>query len=164
MAREFSAKDGLVPVDLLHCGLDHLDAAKALFASNPIHYDSAGYLSHIGVELLIKAWLLQVTKSFEGIHNCKALYERLAEKCGTDKLTDEQAAIVGVLDGYESLRYPNRNKPTEVGDESWARVEALVGHICRAMPKELVAELEKVRAGTKAGRVLMRRKIDESAS
>lgn len=160
MARTFTAEDGLAPVDLLHSGLDHLDAAKALFKSNPAHFDSAGYLAHIGVELLLKAWQLHTTKGFEGIHNCRALYEQLCEKCDASKLTDEQAQVLSVLDEYESLRYPNRATPTEVGDESWNSVEALVGHICRSIPKELVAELERIKAGTKSGRILMRKRVE----
>ena len=163
MARKFTVEDGLAPVDLLHCGLDHLAASKALFKLSPAGFDSAGYLAHIGVELLLKAWLLHGTKEFEGIHNCRALYEQAREKCGGSKLTDEQASVLCDLDQYESLRYPDRNNPTEIGDDSWGEVEALIGHICRSLPKELSGELEKIKAGTKSGRVLMRKRIDEPA-
>lgn len=67
--RIFTTADGLLPVDLAHCGLDHLTAAQRLFNSDPSHYDSAGYLAHIGVELLLKGWLLETTGRFEAIHN-----------------------------------------------------------------------------------------------
>ncbi len=73
MARRFTQKDGLLPEDLVHCGLDHLAAAEALFATNASHFDSAGYLAHIGVELLLKGWHLQVFGEFEGIHNLHTL-------------------------------------------------------------------------------------------
>lgn len=66
MARKFTVEDGLVPVDLLHCGLDHLAASKALFKLSPAGFDSAGYLAHIGVELLLKAWLLYGTEGVRG--------------------------------------------------------------------------------------------------
>ena len=83
MARIFSTADGLVPVDFAHCALDHMTAAHALFDTDPSHYDSAGYLVHIGVELLLKSWLLQAAGEFEGTHNLKALYAALeAKHCG----------------------------------------------------------------------------------
>lgn len=164
MVRVFAPKDGVVAVDLLHCGLDHLDAAKALFGSNPSHFDSAGYLGHIGVELLLKAWLLHVTGEFEGIHSCTVLFERIMQECAAPKATDEHLAALVLLDQHESLRYPNRKAPTEVGDDQWPTIESFVGHICRSMPKELSGELEKVEAGRKAGRVLMRKKIEDGAS
>jgi|ERR1017187_1401022 HEPN domain-containing protein len=160
MPRTFSAKDGVVAVDLLHCGVDHLDAAKTLFGGNPSHFDSAGYLAHIGTELLLKAWLLHSTGQFEGIHNCKDLFEMLVKQCGATSPTEENLAALTLLDQHESLRYPNRNAPTEVGTEQWNLIEAFVGYVCRSMPKELSEELGKVKAGSKSGRVLMRKKID----
>ena len=79
MARVFSVSEGFAPVDFVHFGLDHTTAAGALFETSPSHFDSAGYLAHIGVELLLKGWLLQELGQFEGIHNLKALYARLGK-------------------------------------------------------------------------------------
>lgn len=157
MARTFSTSDGLVPVDFAHCGLDHTTAARVLFGSDPSHYDSAGYLAHIGVELLLKSWLLQVLGQFEGVHNLMALYSELESKCGAPALNAGQIELLATLDGYEQLRYPNPKKPTEVGDGDWVRIEAFVGFVCNAMPQEIPSALEQVVPGRKAGRVLMKK-------
>jgi HEPN domain-containing protein len=162
MARVFTAeKDGLVAADFLHAGLDHRTAAKLLFESDdPSHFDSAGYLAHMAVELLLKAWLLEVAGEFEGIHNLQALYDVLQKKHGVAPLDDEQQQVLKMLDQFEQLRYPNPKQPTEIGDEDLLRTEVLVGHLCRSMPKAISEALEKVEPGRKGGRVLMRKKIE----
>jgi len=48
MSSNFTAADGLVPIDLIRCGIDHLAAAQLLFGRSAIYYDSAGYLAHLG--------------------------------------------------------------------------------------------------------------------
>jgi hypothetical protein len=163
MARTFSvAKDGLVACDFLHSGLDHLTGAQLLFGSDdPGHFDSGGYLAHIGVELLLKAWLLEVAGEFEGIHNLETLYDLLIKKYGASALGNEQQQALKMLDQFEQLRYPNPKQPTEIGDEDLPLIESLVGHICRTMPQSIHDALEKVAAGRKGGRVLMRKKIDD---
>jgi len=159
MVRTFYKADGLDPVDFAHCGLDHMTAARLLFDSDPSHFDSAGYLAHIGVELLLKAWLLQVSGQFDGIHILSELYKQLESKCRAPKLKASQVDIMNVLDQYEQLRYPNPKQPTEVGDDDWPQIEDLVGFICRAMPQEIPDALERVASDRKAGRVLMLKKI-----
>jgi HEPN domain-containing protein len=114
MTRIFTVKDGLKPADLVHCALDHLSAADFLFKSGPHHFDSAGYLAHIGIEMLLKGWLLQTNKSFEGTHNLISLHKALVEISATKELNDESKEVLVKLDGYEQLRYPNLNSPTEV--------------------------------------------------
>lgn len=163
MARTFSvAKDGLVACDFLHSGLDHMTGAQLLFeGDDPGHFDSAGYLAHIGVELLLKAWLLEVAGEFDGIHNLEALYDLLMKKHGAAVLDNEQQQTLKMLDQFEQLRYPNPKQPTEIGDEDLPHIEALVGHICRAMPQSIPEALEKISPGRKGGRVLMRKKIDD---
>jgi len=163
MVRMFSvAKDGLVPCDFLHSGLDHMAGAQLLFESGASHFDSAGYLAHIGVELLLKAWLLEVAGEFEGIHNLEALYDVLMKKHGATPLQEKQQAVLKMLDKFEQLRYPNPKQPTEIGDDDFPQIEALVEHILRAMPQSIPDALGKVEPGRKGGRVLMQKKIDGS--
>lgn len=158
--RIFTADDGLLPVDLAHCGLDHLTAAQKLFKSDPSHYDSAGYLAHIGVELLFKGWLLETTGRFEGIHNLGALHGQLVSFAAAPALDARSLIVLSLLDEYESLRYPNRRSPTEVGQDHWPAIEALVGLLWRSMPKSIERGLVNVAFGHKAGRVLMKKKIE----
>src|SRR5690348_14248406 len=150
MPRKFTAADGLIPGDLVHCGLDHLTAARLLFRSEPGHFDAAGYLTHIGVELLLKGWLLDSVGSFRDSHNLEALYDRLESECGATPLTEKHKELLAVLNQYAELRYPNRRKPTEIGDGNWPEIEALVGHLCRSMPKTLEQALEGIDPTKKA--------------
>lgn len=160
MVRTFSTADGLTPVDFAYCGLHHLVAARLLFDSDPCHYDSAGYLAHIGVELLLKSWLLQVAGHFEGIHNLCSLYSQLESKFAAPMLDNKQRKALMLLDQYEELRYPNPKKPIEVGDEDWPIIDAVADFICQSVPAEILDELEKSLPGRKAGRVLMRKKVE----
>lgn len=162
-ARIFSVtKDGLVPSDFLHSALDHMTATKLLFDSTPDHYDSGGYLAHIAVELLIKAWLLKTASEFEGVHNLKVLYGQLVEKRGVSPLSKEHQATVKMLDKFEQLRYPNRKVPVEIGDSDFPGIDALVGHLCRSMPEAIPKALEQAQGEhiRKGGRVLMKKKIE----
>ncbi len=161
MARIFSSeKDGLAACDFLHSGLDHMTGAQVLFKSDPSHFDSAGYLAHMAVELLIKAWLLEVAGQFEGIHNLQALYGELEKSHGAAPLSEEHRKVLVMLDQFEQLRYPNRKQPTEIGDSDLPHIEALMGYLCRSMPSSIPEALEKIEPGRKGGRVLMRKKVE----
>ena len=162
MARLFTAEnDGLTAADFLHAGLDHMTAAKLLFESDdPSYFDSAGYLGHMAVELLVKAWLIEVAGEFEGIHNLQALYDELEKKYGVEPLDDEQRDVLKMLDKFEQLRYPNPKQPTEIGDEDLPRIEALVGYLCRSMPSSIPEALGNIEPGRKGGRVLMRKWVE----
>lgn len=164
MIRTFTKNDGLIPVDLVHCGLDHLTASKLLFGTGPHLFDSAGYLAHLGIEMLLKGWLLEVNGAYEGTHSLKRLHSDLVGSNIADPLESILEAMLGKLDGYEQLRYPNLVSPTEVGDDDWFQINQLAGEICRSMPKTIEAELKKINASdshspvTKAGRTLMKKK------
>ena len=154
------AKDGLIPSDFLHSGLDHMTAAKLLFDSNPSHYDSGGYLAHIAVELLIKAWLLEIAGEFEGIHNLENHYAQLVENHIVPALDKEHQATLKMLDQFEQLRYPNRKNPVEIGDADFPRIDALVSHLCRSMPESIPKALEQGEHVRKGGRILMEKKTE----
>jgi HEPN domain-containing protein len=161
-ARIFSvAKEGLVPSDFLQSGLDHMTAAKLLFESSPYHFDSGGYLAHIAVELLIKAWLLETAGEFEGVHNLQALYSRLVEKYSVPALNEERQATLVMLDQFEQLRYPNRKEPVEIGEADFPGILALVGHLCDSIPQAIPNALEQEQREClrKGGRVLMKKRI-----
>ena len=157
MPRTFSRDDGLVPVDLVHCGVDHLTAALLLFKSEPGHYDAAGYLAHLGVELLLKGWLLEVAGSFEATHDLGVLYEELADHHGAPALSKDAAVTLEKLDSYGDLRYPNLDSPIEVGNDDRAGINAIAGEICSSMPQSIQEALGKIEPFTKAGRVLMKK-------
>ena len=164
MVRTYTKNDGLIPADLVHCGLDHLTASKLLFGTGPHLFDSAGYLAHLAIEMLLKGWLLEVNGAYEGTHSLKRLHSELVGSSTATPLDSDLEMMLRKLDGYEQLRYPNLVSPTEVGDDDWFQINQLAGEICRSMPESIVEELEKINAGdshmpvTKAGRVLMKKK------
>jgi hypothetical protein len=49
----FSRSDGYTEQDLLQSATDHLASARRLFEGGPRCFDSAGYLSHLGIELIL---------------------------------------------------------------------------------------------------------------
>lgn len=160
MARTFTAADGVTPEDLVHSALDHINASEALAKASPSFLDSAGYLAHMAVELVLKAWLLHSSGSFKGIHTTHALYRELNEKHGAPELDKAQSQLLDILDKYEELRYPNRKSPVEVGNEELEQSAGLVDFLCELLPDALQESVAKLDATAKGGRVLMRRKIE----
>ncbi len=160
MVRTLTLGDGLIPVDLLHSGICHIEASKLIFKANPYFYDSAGYLAHMSAELLLKAWLLQEAQKFKAIHNLSELYQELVDAHGAMPLSAEHERVLGLLDVYEQLRYPNRDKPTEVGDGDWPAIEAFIHYLYSCLPSSLHDALDQVKPFEKDGRELMRRRIE----
>jgi len=108
---------------------------------------------------LLKGWLLYVSGQFEGVHNLQSLYKELVETHNAPPLYDVNTAALVTLDQYESLRYPNRQHPTEVGNEDWPGIESFVDLVWQSMPKAIEEAIGNVVPGRKAGRVIMKKKI-----
>lgn len=158
--RTFTKDDGVGAGDLLHCGEDHLSAAEALFAGSPSFYDSAGYLAHMGIELLLKSWLLEVAGKFPGVHRLSDLWAALMQSHGAPTLTESESNLLTKLDQFETLRYPNSKAPTEVGSEDWAMIKAFAGKLKRLMPQSIEIPKSADSLVRKSGRVLMKKKIE----
>jgi HEPN domain-containing protein len=77
VAHMYTVADGVAVPDLLHFGFDHISAAQALLKSNARHFDSAGYLAHLGFELLLKAWHLHEFTEFPNTHSLNNLWQKL---------------------------------------------------------------------------------------
>ena len=159
MVRIFKRTDGFDPMDLLHSSYDHHRAAMELFKGSPSFFDSAGYLAHLSVELLLKAWLLHEAGQFPGHHLVCDLHATLVADYGAIPLTPEEAGILMLLDQYEQLRYPNRNDPVEVGTERVQDIHDFVMALRCELPQALQEQMNSVNPLEKGGRVLMKRKI-----
>lgn len=163
MPRNYSKSDGITPVDMMHCAIDHLSASELLFESHPSHYDSAGYLAHLGIEMILKSILLYKGGEFPGIHNISDLYNKLHSKGFINKLPVELEKVISTLDGYEYLRYPNLDSPVEIGTDDLILVKKLANFLEGQMPVGLVSELSQLNSSennapiSKAGRILMRK-------
>jgi len=164
-AHRISKTDGFEVADLLHFGLDHVAGAELLLRQNARYFDSAGYLAHIGIELLLKAWLLEVAGSFPKIHSLKALWNEISQHPGTKSLTAGSSATLAFLDEYEKLRYPSPHYPIEVGSDDVPKLSGLMKALSDRMPLELHEAIAKLDGASKGGRILMeRRKRAASAS
>lgn len=62
-------QQGFSEMSLLHAAVDHFTSAKVLFDKNPRCYDSAGYLCHLGIELVLKTKILFLSDEFPNEHS-----------------------------------------------------------------------------------------------
>lgn len=154
--RRFTRADGYKAADVAHCGIDHLGAAEYLFASRkPNHFDSAGYLSHLGIELLMKAWLLDRAGYFPDSHLLIELHGLLSTGGWARPLASEEVDLLQNLDSFKTLRYLDPAHPTEIGDEDLALVRKFARLIFQSLPKQLLDDIAAIKPGNKAGRILM---------
>lgn len=152
--RKFTKKNAYTERDLLQYAVDHLKAARVLFEKNYDLYDSAGYLSHLGIEMILKSMLLNREGEFPGVHKLGFLFRRLNKNIFLSK---DQEKLVKKLDKFEELRYPNPKKTLEIGDEDWNEIHSFALFLFERFPKELKDEFEKIDRTKKGGRILMSR-------
>ena len=159
MTRTYTTDDGMFPEDFVRSGLDHFNAAAVLFGTGPAGLDSAGYLLHMAAELLVKAWLLQVSGKIKAIHCINDLFADLVTIHGEIPMPDEHLEALKIVDKYAQLRYPNRENPTEIGQDDFPMLEKLIGYLVSNLPEPLRLAAAKVNRLQKGGRVLMKKRI-----
>lgn len=152
--RKFTKKDGYNEKDLLQYAIDHLRSARVLFEKHYDLYDSAGYLSHLGIEMILKAMLLIRKGEFPGVHKLGFLFRRLNKDISLSK---DQERLLKKLDKFEGLRYPDPKKTVEIGCEDWDEIHSFAIFLFEKFPKELKDEFRKIDRTKKGGRILMRR-------
>ena len=158
--RIFKREEGFEPIDMIHSSLDHINAAKKLFDTSPSFFDSAGYLAHMGFELLLKAWHLDAFGEFPGIHSLIDLVEQLRAKGQQLSLSEEENDVLKIADSYGELRYPDPNHETEVGFDDSEIIDSLLNRIWEQMPETFDGYFEAIDPTRKCGRILMKRKIE----
>jgi HEPN domain-containing protein len=137
--------------------LDHLEAAKELCQlSGHLEWKylhSAGYLSHLGIELLLKACHLHFFDRFESEHNLKKLYRPLKKK--GIKLSHENKQWLNKLTDYFYLRYPGIG--SGVDTKQWEKTKALIEELKANVPKEIrnqIVKQERYPENVKNGRII----------
>ncbi len=155
--RIYTTEDGLLPKDLVRFGLDHIAGGFKLF-HHPYHFDSAGYLVHIGYECLLKGWILEITGKFDGVHNIALLIKQIPD-LALENLPQEFIETITLIDEYQHLRYPNRKDPKEVGTEEMELIRRLVDFTVSLLPDSLCTTEDEAHV-SKGGRILMKKKID----
>lgn len=159
--KRLSTTDGVHPEDLIQAGLDHYKSAIELYGLSPVYFDSGGYLMHMSAELILKAWLQELTDSFPKTHFLQVLYEELTASKKAQELTPKQNETLTILDSYEQLRYPNRKQPVEVGDADLQSIAELHEFFLQGLPNSLIEKMAAVNDLTKGGRVLMKKRIEK---
>ncbi len=159
--RVFKRTDGFEPKDFIHSGLDHVNAAESLFKTSSSFLDSAGYLVHMGFELILKAWHLEAFGEFCGVHSLQDLAQQLRDKGQTLNLSEEENEALTIADEYGELRYPNPRKGVEVGSDDWEKLDALLNRIWEQTPSTFDGYFQSIDPARKGGRVLMERKIEK---
>lgn len=156
--KTYKQSDGYQAEDLLQSGLHHYEAAKTLLNSSPDLFDSGGYILHLAIELLLKSWILHIKSEFDGTHSLQQLRQTLVELGAQLSFNKEENKLLEYFERLYELRYPNRYAPTEIGAEDLSLVERIVEKLWQGLPSELVDAFERIPAGRKGGRVLMKKK------
>ena len=112
--------------DLLLYGRDHIRAAIALAKTKDASlFDSAAFLYHLGLEMILKTILLQETEEFQDEHKLVVLARNInSRKNGL--ISNDLISSYGVLDQFWNIKYPNRKSPVEIGDDDFIEFEARI--------------------------------------
>ena len=159
--RMFRRAEGYKEEELIRSAIDHLEAAQYLFGVNPSWFDSAGYLSHLGLELLLKACLLTLCHEFPDEHSLRKLTKQLADNSFYIKFRDNNTTLLQKLDKLYDLRYPSPSDPVNIGNEDWNVVQQMIIAIVDRMPDSLRDCFERIRRPVKGDRVLMRKPMEK---
>ncbi|MGO9176881.1 MAG: HEPN domain-containing protein [Desulfobaccales bacterium] len=160
MKKIHSEDDGFTVEDMLHFGYGHIDAARALFEDDVAFLDSAGYLAHLGTEVVLKSWHLHIFKKFQEGHSLETLYRELKANNNNIDFGPENEAFLKELDKLFLLRYPMRKQgPIEVGSDMLISFDNLLESLWRLLPNEMEAIYNKIDRTKKGGRRLMEKKI-----
>jgi hypothetical protein len=173
--RVFTEAQGYRPIDLLHAAIDHLFSANVLFSVSdffgaagvldvdveaPRCLDSAGYLSHLGIELHLKAFLLRHTGNFRDDHSLTNLLRTLEANGVHLALNEEQLATLKQLDQFYNLRYPQTEGSPSVGGLDWLPIHSLSSALGDQLPEDLQRDVFNLDRTRKFGRVLMKKHKD----
>jgi HEPN domain-containing protein len=145
--------------DLIQYSVDHLEAAGKLYElSNRWTWQylhSAAFLSHLSIELLLKACLLNLEGQFPAEHDLKRLFRRLRKK-GIE-LSDQNKEWLNYLNHCNELRYPNPESKLEVDINHWKQTKALFEELRMTVPKEIqkvIVTHERYRSNVKSGKTI----------
>ena len=161
MPKEYKAEDGFQTQDLLHASRDHFISSERLFKLGETEYlDSAVYLAHLSVELLLKSFLLHKTGSFPETHSLEGLIGQVASHYPAAKQKGVNVGyrnILIALDRFYELRYPNRGQSPGICKGDFEAIEMLYEQLKSAMPKTLKEEFNSISKTEKYGREVRKR-------
>jgi HEPN domain-containing protein len=156
--RVFTHNDCSV-ADLIRYSVDHLAAAKKLYlSSGPSRWQylhSVTYLSHLSIELLLKACLLELNGQFPSEHSLERLFDPLPKK--DLKLTEQSMQWLKKLSQSNKLRYPDPKATSAVGLGDWTETKRLFEEIRANAPVEVQHQImlsERYQSSVKGGKAI----------
>jgi len=158
--RVFCRNEGYTEAELAEAARDHMGAARILFDKGPFYYDSAGYLAHLAIELLLKLMLLRVRDEFPSEHDLQTLLKLLRQEIPDLEVTKAGERAVALVDRFKDLRYPRPDDPIEIGSDDVNVFVSLYSTIWEFIPENARPTSDSRGWITKGGRVLMRRPKD----
>lgn len=145
--------------DLIQYCVDHLRTAEKLYELSGRctweYLHSAAFLSHLGIELLLKSCLLHFENEFPAIHDLKRLF-RMVRKNGIN-ISEQNKKWLNYLNACNALRYPNETVGTEVDVNQWAKTKALFEELRTKVPAEIRQQIvthERYRSNVKSGKTI----------
>jgi len=139
--------------------VDHLEAAEKLYELSSCftwqYLHSAAFLSHLSIELLLKACLLYLEDEFPAEHDLKQLFKRLRKK--GFELSDQNKKWLNYLNHCNELRYPNPESKLEVDLNHWKQTKALFEELRMNVPKEIqtiIVTHERYSSNVKSGKTI----------
>lgn len=152
-------RDDCTESDLIQYSVDHLKAAEKLYELSGRwtweYLHSAAFLSHLGIELLLKACLLHFEDEFPAVHDLKRLFRQLNKK-GIN-LSDQNKKWLNYLNNCNALRYPDPVKRTEVDINQWGKTKALFEELRSNVPEEIQKQIikhKRYRSNVKSGKTI----------
>lgn len=143
MVKKFLKEDGWSTTDLLQAARFHLASAEVLFEESLFYYFSAGYLGHLGIELILKAFLLHFTGHFPNEHDLQKLMNQIQSVKKDLRLDADHSKILAHINQFKSMRYPEPKDPIEIGYDDWMAIQHLVTALISIMPPELEKEFSE---------------------
>jgi hypothetical protein len=156
----FTAAEGFTVQDLLHYGRDHIASANVLYERSYECFDSAGHLAHLGIELTLKAFLLDARGQFPHGHSLSYFLKKVKETVPGFVLDPEHEETVNHIAHFDEVRCPRRANPMSVGDIEHQAVMALFDALLDQMTPSMQHAFETRNPYTKGGRVLMSKPRD----
>jgi HEPN domain-containing protein len=150
----FRRSDGYSEMELLRFAHDHLGSAEILFKRSPSCYDSAGFLCHLAIELILKAHLLFHQDWFPNSHDLDNLLQLLENAVPGLEVHEDGRRILGRLDSLFTLRYPNPKGSPTIGPKEFTPTLALAWSFVSIFPSNIQSGFD--RSLQKGGRVLVR--------
>ena len=152
----YKKTEGWKVEDVCHSANDHIVAALILFDTRECAalqtLDAAGFLAHLGFELLLKAALLQLKGEFPNEHNLKNLRDCLS-CAGCDlNLSDEDSETFDFLIEFHRLRYHDPHGLPHVYQQDRCRIHQLLLSLRERLPERISQTIDNITHNEKSGR------------